>query len=146
MNNYVPTPMLVCEVIHEAQKKKKKEAKIKVLKDNESWALKDVLRGSYDMTEKWNVPESKPPYTPNIGHSTPSNLLKLNRQFRFFVKGGEGDAMQKFKRERLFIELLESIDPEDAELVCGMIAKKEIKGVKRNIVEEAFPGLLQDSQ
>ena len=146
MNNYVPTPLLVCEVIQEAQKKKKKDAKIKVLKDNESWALKDVLRGSYDMTVKWNVPDSKPPYTPNLGQSSPSNLLKLNRQFRFFVQGGEGDAMQKFKRERLFIELLESIDPEDAELVCGMIAKKEIKGVKRNIVEEAFPGLLQDSQ
>ena len=146
MNNYVPAPLLVCEVIQEAQKKKKKDAKIKVLKDNESWALKDVLRGSYDTTVKWNVPDSKPPYTPNLGQSSPSNLLKLNRQFRFFVQGGEGDAMQKFKRERLFIELLESIDPEDAELVCGMIAKKEIKGVKRNIVEEAFPGLLQDSQ
>ena len=146
MNNYVATPLLVCEVIQEAQNKKKKDAKIKVLKDNESWALKDVLRGSYDMTVKWNVPDSKPPYTPNLGQSSPSNLLKLNRQFRFFVQGGEGDAMQKFKRERMFIELLESIDPEDAELVCGMIAKKEIKGVKREIVEEAFPGLLLDAQ
>ena len=87
-----------------------------------------------------------PAHKTNIGQSTPSNLLKLNRQFRFFVQGGEGDAMQKFKRERLFIELLESIDPEDAELVCGMIAKKEIKGVKREVVEEAFPGLLLDAQ
>ena len=78
MNNYVATPLLVCEVIQEAQKKKKKDAKIKVLKDNESWALKDVLRGSYDMTVKWNVPDSKPPYTPNLGQSSPSNLLKLN--------------------------------------------------------------------
>jgi|TARA_B100001093_G_C26834861_1_gene1017893 hypothetical protein len=146
MNNYVPTPLLVCEVIQEAQKKKKKEAKIKVLKDNESWALKDFLRGSYDDTVKWNVPGSKPPYTPNIGQSSPSNFLKLNTQLKYFVSGGQGDAMQKAKREQLFIQLLESIDPEDAELLCGMICKKEITGVKRNVVEEAFPGLLLDSQ
>ena len=138
--------LLVHEVIDKAGKARKKEDKISILQANESWALKDILRGSYDMTVKWNVPDSKPPYTPNLGQSSPSNLLKLNRQFRFFVKGGEGDAMQKFKRERLFIELLESIDPEDAELVCGMIAKKEIKGVKREVVEEAFPGLLLDAQ
>ena len=83
MNNYVPSPLLVCEVILEAQKQKKKESKIKVLKDNESWALKDILRGSYDMTVKWNIPNSKPPYTPNLGQSTPSNLLKLNKQFQY---------------------------------------------------------------
>ena len=59
MNNYVPSALLVCEVIQEAKKQKKKESKIKVLKDNESWALKDVLRGSYDMTVKWNIPDSK---------------------------------------------------------------------------------------
>ena len=146
MNNYVPTPKLVCEVIEMANKTKKKEAKIKVLKENESWALKDILRGSYDMTVKWNIPDSKPPFEPNLRESIPSNLLKRNKDFQYFVQGGPGDAMDKPKRERLFISLLESIDPDDAELVMGMIMKKPVTGVSRKVVEEAFPGLLQDAQ
>ena len=54
--------------------------------------------------------------------------------------------MMKPKRERLFIELLESIHPKDADLVVSMIAKKSIKGINRKLIDEAFPGLLKDSQ
>ena len=146
MNNYVAPQLLVCEVIQEANKTKKKEAKIKVLKQHETWALKDILRGSYDDTVKWNLPDTKPPFEPNLRESIPSNLLKRNKDFQYFVQGGPGDGMDKPKRERLFINLLESIDPEDAELVIGMIQKKPITGVSRKVVEEAFPGLLQDAQ
>ena len=55
-----------------------------------------------------------------------------------------GGSMPKFKRERLFIGMLEGIHPKDAELVVGMINKKPPKGVTRKLVEETFPGLLQD--
>ena len=51
--------------------------------------------------------------------------------------------MQGYKRERLFIGILESIHPQDAELVLKMVEKKmPAKGLTRKIVEEAFPGLL----
>ena len=39
MNNYVPSALLVCEVIQEAKKQKKKESKIKVLKDNDKYHI-----------------------------------------------------------------------------------------------------------
>jgi len=137
---------LIFEIIEETQKAKSKADKIKVLKDNESWGLKDVLRGSYDSTVVWNLPEGKPPFTPNLPQSTPSDLQRKNTQFKYFVKGGAGDQMIKPKRERLFIELLESIHPKDADLVISMIAKKSIKGINRKLIDEAFPGLLKDSQ
>ena len=35
---------LIFEIIEETQKAKSKADKIKVLKDNESWGLKDILR------------------------------------------------------------------------------------------------------
>ena len=44
---------LVFEVLEEVKKKKKKDEKVKILKDNDSWALKDVLRGTYDSTIHW---------------------------------------------------------------------------------------------
>ena len=65
-------------------------------------------------------------------------------KFKYFVKGGPGDKMQKVKRENIFIGILEGVHPEDAKLVISMINKEKPTGLSRPIVEEAFPKLLQD--
>jgi hypothetical protein len=52
--------------------------------------------------------------------------------------------MPAFKRESIFVGLLEAIDPKDALLVISMINKEKPEGITRNIVQEAFPGLLKD--
>ena len=134
----------VYEVIEEAAKKRPKAQKVKGLQDNESWALKDILRGSYDSTIQWNLPGGNPPYTPAEPQSHPSNLLRENKQFAYFVKGGKGDKLPAFKRENIFIGLIEGVHPRDAELVIAMINKEKPAGLSRPIVEEAFPGLLRD--
>ena len=90
------------------------------------------------------MPAGEPPYTAAAAHSHPTNLTKQNAQFRYFVKGGAGDEMAKFKREQIFIGILEGIHPEDAKLVINMINKKKIPGISRPVVEEAFPKLLTD--
>ena len=64
--------------------------------------------------------------------------------FKYFVKGGVGDTLPKFKREQIFIGILEGVHPEDAKLVVNMINKKKIPGISRPVVEEAFPKLLTD--
>ena len=40
--------------------------------------------------------------------------------------------------------LIEGVHPQDAQLVINMINKRAPKGITREIVEAAFPGLLQD--
>ena len=134
----------VFEVFEELNKKRKKEDKIKVLKENESWALKDIIRGSMDSTVNWNLPTGAPPYTPAPEHSHPANLLRENTKFAYFVKGGKGDKVPAVKRERIFIGILEGVHPLDAQLVIGMINKEKPEGLTRPIVEEAFPDLLKD--
>ena len=52
--------------------------------------------------------------------------------------------MQKYKREQIFIGMLEGVHPEDAKIIIAMINKQNIKGLSRPVVEEAFPGLLED--
>ena len=42
------TDKLIYEVIELVSKAKKKDEKIKILKEHESWALKDILRGTLD--------------------------------------------------------------------------------------------------
>lgn len=136
--------LLVYEVIDKATKARKKEQKIEILQTNESWALKDILRGTYDTTVRWNLPAGEPPYEPNDGYNAPSNLLKRNTDFRYFIQGGDGDKLPAFKRENIFIGLIEAIHPQDAKLVISMINKEKLGGVTRNVVEEAYPGLLLD--
>lgn len=136
----------VFEVINEAKSAKSKKEKLEILKKNESWALKDILRGTLDPRIRWKLPEGEVPYTPCQEHNAPSNLLKRNTQFKYFVEGNPQTAnMPQYKRESIFIGLLESIHPEDAELVVSMINKKAFGGgITPKLVNEAFPNLVKD--
>lgn len=135
---------LVHEVLELVRKKKTKKEKVEVLKQNESWALKDIIMGCMDPRFTWNLPAGEPPYTPNRPESAPSNLLKEHKKFKYFVKGGPGDKMPSFKRENIFLGMLEGIDPDDARLLIKMINKETPEGLTKPIVNEAFPGLLKD--
>ena len=133
----------IYEVLELVEKTTKKEEKIKILKSNESWALKDVLRATYDDSIQFLLPGGKPPYTPSQEGSIPSTLLKQNVQFKYIVKGGPADKMLPVKRERIFINVLESVHPRDAELLIKMINKESLgKGITKKLVQEAFPGLI----
>lgn len=136
--------MLVYEVLEKARKARSKEQKIQILKDNETWALKDILRGTFDTSLEWNLPSGEPPYKP-AKEDAPTNLLKEHKNFVYFVKGfRESNRLHPAKRESIFIGLIEGIHPMDAKLVIGMINKTKPEGISRPVVEEAFPGLLQD--
>jgi len=133
----------VYEVFELFEKAKNRKEKVDVLKQHESWALKDVIKGGLDPKIEWLLPPGEVPYTPAPEHAMPSTLLRKNRDFRYVVKGGAGTKMPSYKREKIFLGIVESIHPEDAKLVCGMINKKlPVKGLTTKIVQEAFPGLL----
>lgn len=135
----------VFEVLQEAAKQRLKEDKIKVLKQNESWALKDVLRGTFDSKIQWHLPKGEVPYEACEAHNHPANLLRENTKFRYFVKGSkQAEMLPSYKRERLFLAMLEGVHPEDAKVLVNMINKEPPKYITRPIVEEAFPGLLED--
>lgn len=142
----ITNPLLIHEIISKAAAAKTRAEKIKVFHDNDTWALKDVLRGTYDPSVVWNLPEGAPPYEPASEDSVPSNLLKRNTDFAYFVKGGKhGDSLPAYKRERLFIRLLEQIHPSDAAILLKMKDKKSLaKGITKKLVEEAYPKLIRE--
>ena len=134
----------VYEVIEVAAKQKNRADKISVLRDNETWALKDILRGAYDESIQWNLPPGNPPYEASEERNHPSNLHQQNTQFAFFVKGGKGDNMPAVKREAIFIRILEAVHPAEAELLLLMKEKKPLaKGITKKLVQEAFPNLIR---
>jgi len=136
----------VHEIFELYSKAKNRQEKIKVLKSHENVnALRDVVRGIFDDTIQWNLPGGEPPYVENNPDTSPSTLLKQHMKFKYFVKGlKESESMMKFKREKLFIDILESIHPEDAKILVSMINKKNpVKGLTKKIVQEAYPNLIQ---
>ena len=134
----------VFEVFEEYKKADSRESRLDVLKKYEdNWAFKDILRGSFDESLEFNLPEGRPPFTPNKPESVPSTLTKQHKQFGKFIKGGQGDQIPAFKRENQFVQLLESVHPEDAEYVLKMVAKKPpCRYITKKLVQEAFPNLI----
>ena len=136
----------VYEILEKVENAKTKQDKIAVLQANNVMPLLDVLRGTFDETIQWNLPEGTPPYTPNNEESYPSSLLRQHRNFKYFVKGlRESSRLNPIRRERMFIDILEAIHPKDAELLVSMINKKSpVKGLTKSLVKEAFPQLIRD--
>ena len=134
----------VFEILDEFEKQpNKSKRKELLLQHSDNNALRDVLRGTFDESLEWNLPEGRPPYQANIPESVPSTLLREHRQFGYFVKGAKGDPLPAYKRENMFIRLLESIHPADAEIVLSMVTKKSpVKFLTKKLVQEAFPNLI----
>lgn len=135
----------VFEILEEFSKSKNKKSRLEVLsKYSDVQALKDILRGTFDDSLEFLLPEGKPPFTPNNERSVPSTLLRGHKMFGIFVNGGPGTDLPAYKRENKFIELLESIHPKDADLVLSMVEKKSpIKFLTKKLVQEAFPDLIR---
>ena len=144
---YSTSPTLeIYEVFERVSKAKSKKERVDILRTNESWALKDVIRGIFDDRVQWNLPGGEPPYTPSPEESFPRSLLKQNVDFKYLVKGiADGERMPAFKRERIFLGMLETVHPEDAKLLVSMINKKNpVKGLTKPVIKEAFPSLIPE--
>jgi hypothetical protein len=64
------------------------------------------------------------------------------RRLYLFVEGGNPN-LSKLRREMLYIQLLESVDPNDAKLLNYVKDKKlPFRGITAKIVNQAFPNLL----
>lgn len=141
------TTLLIHEVLNEFQRQKTQQEKINILRKHKSPALLDLLRCSFDERIIFQLPDGTPPYVPAQVGSVPNNLLKQNMKLTYWVKGGKGDIgkVNKIKRERIFLDVLESIHPEDAKVLILAKDKKPLcKGLTAKLVKEAFPGLLPD--
>jgi hypothetical protein len=87
----------------------------------------------------FDLPEGSPPYKEmeipkNMGlNRLPSEIRKLEYLL-------PASNLSKIKKEKIFIEILESVSPEEAKLVLQVKEKKlPYKGITRKLAEEALP-------
>jgi hypothetical protein len=136
----------IAEVLELASKEKTKQEKIAVLHKNDIPALRTILKYTFDPNIKWLLPKGKIEFTPN-GLTEQETVLNAEaRRLYLFVEGGHGNLKQA-KREWLFRLLLENVDPADAALLIAIKDKKmPYKGITKALVEEAYPGLIEEEQ
>lgn len=134
----------IAEILEEAAKKKSKQEKVDYLRQHNSLPLRNILVLMYDKSKKFNIPDTVPPYTPSAYHDNQGALMRESRKLKYFVEGFAPEGVHRIKRETMFIEMLESIDRKDAELLVQMIQKKPIKGLTKAVINEAFGEIIQD--
>ena len=134
--------LLFSEILDKVHKAKTKDQKVKILRQHNTPALRSVLKASFDPNIKRALPEGEDPYSKNDApagteHTT---LATESRQLWHFIKGGDGQTPQ-WKKEQMFVQLLEGLHESEAELLVNAKDKKlhqVYKGLSTNVVCEAF--------
>lgn len=135
------TPLL-SEVLKKVHNAKTKAKKVELLQKYDCDALRVIIKSSFDPNIEWVIPKGEVPFTANDAEEGTEHTV-LRREYKKlyrFVKGGD-DGLVGFKRENMFIQLLEGLHKSEADLVISAKDKKlhqTFKGLSENVVKEAF--------
>jgi hypothetical protein len=140
----LPPNPFVFEILDLASKQRTNAKKAEILKQYGFDGLKSILIWNFDDTVITMVPEGQVPYQKNevpVG-TDHTSLRKEWKNLYHFVKGGN-DSLSQTRRESMFIQMLEGLHPEEAEILCLVKDKALATKYKINqaIVSEAFPDI-----
>ena len=140
----LPSNPLVSEVLAKVSKQRTKAKKIQVLKENESLHLKSILIWNFDDSVKSILPEGEVPFDKNEAPAGTEHTY-LAHEYKVlynFIEGGN-DFLKPVKREQLFLQLLEGLHADEAEVICLMKVKKlnDKYKVTKAVESESFPDI-----
>lgn len=138
----MPLP-LVSQVLKEVSSKRLKKDKIAHLRyHRQNPVMIEFFKYVYDPNIKFALPEGDPPYKPSEFLDDTGGLYRNLRKMYIFIEGRSQNIPQ-VKRESIFIEVLESIHPDEAKLLLAVKDKKiPYQGIDEKLIKEAFPNLL----
>jgi hypothetical protein len=135
----------IADIINGAAKEKSVKGKVEHLQKNDTVPLRQVLRLIYDEDIEFLLPDTPPPFKDNELVDLDTMLYREARRLRIFFLGGGYDNLNKNRREALFIQLLEDLNPADSKILAeNMLSHKPIKGLTKKTLEAAFPTLFTD--
>tara|TARA_B100001029_G_C14869623_1_gene343792 strand:+ start:53 stop:469 length:417 start_codon:yes stop_codon:yes gene_type:complete len=132
-------PIIFSEIDKAKSQKEKKELLLKY----KSAPLMEILKYTFHPEIKFLLPPGDPPYNTVVDDSeNPTYLYGLLRKLYLFVEGGNPN-LKPARREYLFIELLESVHDQEAQLLLQIKDKKiKCRGLTYKLVKETFPELI----
>ena len=138
-----PNPFMN-EILDLVSEQETDEDKVKILQEYQNEALKALLIWNFDDTVISVLPQGEVPYRPNenpLG-TDHSSLRREWKHLYNFVKGGN-DTLSTIRRETIFIQILESLHPNEAQILC-LVKDKNLTSkydVPFEVVEEAYPDI-----
>ena len=138
-DNFTP---LLSDILKRVHNAKTKDKKIEILKEHDCDSLRMIIKSSFDPEIEWAIPAGEVPYKANEAEEGTEHtvLRRESRKLYHFIKGGN-NALPTFKKENMFIQMLEGLHISEAELVIAAKDKslhKVFKGLSDNVVKEAF--------
>jgi hypothetical protein len=133
---------LISEVLRKVNNAKTKKEKTELLLKYNTQTLRSLLIWNFDESVKSALPEGDVPFTKNPAPEGTDHILLENevKKFFYFIEGAS--TISKTKREQIFLGMIESLHPDEAEvliLVKDKNLQKKFTRISRALIEETFP-------
>ena len=140
----------IYEVFDDFRKSKNKSERIAVLRNNDSFALRNVLLGTFHPNAKFaikDIPEWKRDDDLPAGMSYNNMTQVLDKIYLFMENNPRTPAgLTDKRRTEILLQLLESLEPKEADVFIGILKKdQKVPYLTEALVNEAFEGLLPQS-
>jgi len=145
----LPANPMVHELLEAVDSERVKASKLDLLRTHGDDSFKMTMIWNFDESVISMLPEGNVPYQPvesdvqanrEMGLPQRTTIRNSARNFYRFIKGGD-DELNKIKREGLFINILETLPPPEADIL--VLVKDKALNTKYNItkelVAEAYP-------
>ena len=134
--------LLISEILDKVSKLKTKKEKIAWLRAQDTNGLRMVIKSSFDPKIRWLLPTGDVPFNRNDAPAGTehTDLHMEAKKLYHFIEGGNNIITQS-KRENLFIQMLEGLHEDDADVLVAAKDKslhRKFKGLSDNVVKEAF--------
>ena len=132
------------EILEVVSKARTKAKRIELLQEHRNDALVALLIWNFDDTCFSELPEGPVPFRPNEAPAGTehTSLRQEQRHFYNFIQGGN-PTLSKTRRETIFIQILENLHPDEAQLLIVVKDKRlnEFYNVTQALVSEAYPDI-----
>ena len=142
MAKKLPSDALVTEILQKVSSAKTKKEKVDLLQEYNNNGLRSILIINFDESLKFLLPEGEVPFNPNDAPAGTEHT-RLTQEYRGlyrFFKGGDS-SLKSMRREQLFVQLLEGLHKDEAEMLV-LACNKELQSkyrITKQAVSEAFP-------
>ncbi len=138
----------IYEVFEEFKAATNKQERLDVLRNNDTWALRNILLGAFNPGVQFTVKKvptfNKVEVPPGMSYSHMTEALS---KVYLFVKDNPKTpaGLTEKRKEELLIQLLESLEEPEANVFADMLRKDlKVPHLTPKLANEAFPGLLPE--
>ena len=140
----LPNDALLTEILQKVSSAKTKKEKVDLLQEYNQDALRAILIINFDETLKFLLPDGEVPFNANDAPAG-TDHTRIDHEYRGlyrYFKGGDS-SIKSMKREQLFVQLLEGLYKDEAEMLV-LACNKDLQSkyrVTKAVVQEAFPSI-----